>query len=114
MSAVDNPAPPKGPPDVTRAIHLAHGELLARCLPLGDVADTAWQLSAYCQDGSTHDLALVTALFYLADRNSLPRSLEHIRRDARHLAQEWVSRGWASVGVAGRFEEALFQQSLAS
>lgn len=111
MAAVDNPTQPQGPPDVTRAIHLAHADLLARHVPLSDVAETAWQLGAFCQDGSTHDLALVTALYFLADPHALPPSLEHVRRDARHRAQEWVTKGWASVGVAGRFEEALFQRS---
>ena len=111
MSAVDNPNQPKGPPDVTRAIHLAHKDLLQKSLPLIDVADTAWQLSSYCQDGGTHDLALVTALYFLANKNALPPPLEYVRRDARHRAQEWVREGRASVGVVSRFEESLFRQA---
>ena len=110
MSAVENPSPPKGPPDVTGAIHLAYGELLQKQVPLGDLADAAWQLSAYCQDGSTHDLALVTALYFLGNKNALPSQMEHVRRDARHLAQEWLTKGLASMGVVGLFEEALFRQ----
>ena len=110
MAAMDNPDPPRGPPNVTQAIRLAHLELLGGHIPMAVVAEAAWQLSAYCQDGGTHDLALVTALFFLGNPQGLPPHLGHVRHDARLRAQEWVTQGHASVGVVGRFEEALFRQ----
>ena len=110
MTAVERRELPASPPDVTRAIRLAHDELLQRHVPLADIAEFAWRLSAYCQDGGSHDLALVTALHFLCDPDTLSPRLEHVRRDARHCAQEWMTQGSASMGVVSRFEEALFRR----
>lgn len=110
MAAVENHAQPAGPPDRTRAIQLASRELLQDRVPPSDVASAAWQLCGLLPQASTHDLALVTALFFLGNPQGLPPHLAHVRHDARLRAQEWVTRGHASVGVVGRFEEALFRQ----
>ena len=110
MAAVENQAPLAGPPDVTAAIQLANHELLQRQVPLGDVADAAWALRSRYKDCSTHDLALVTAFYFLQRRALMPRQLEPIRLEARLIAQQWMTQGLASVSVVTRFEEALFQQ----
>jgi hypothetical protein len=110
MAAVESQAQPSGPPDVSVAIQLANKELLQRQVPLGDVADAAWALRSQYRDGSTHDLALVTAYYFLQRRALIPRQLEPIRFEARLIAQQWMTEGLASVTVVTRFEEALFQQ----
>ena len=110
MAAVESQAQPSGPPDVSVAIQLANNELLQRQVPLGDVADAAWALRSQYRDGSTHDLALVTAYYFLQRRALIPRQLEPIRFEARLIAQQWMTQGLASVKVVTRFEEALFQQ----
>jgi hypothetical protein len=111
MAAVENERQPPGPPNVSMAIRLASEDLLHQRVPPGDVADTAWQLSAYCQDGSSHDLALVMALYFLRSPEAVPKRLDALRMDARLLAQRWMTDGLASVGVVSRFEEALFRDA---
>ena len=110
MGALESQAPPAGPPDVTAAIRLAHEDLLQHTVGLDNVADAAWQLRSRCQSGTSHDLALIIALYFLqATHEQLP-SVSSVRLDARLLAQRWMTDGLASVGVVTRFEEALFQQ----
>lgn len=110
MEAVENDAQPVGPPDVSQAIQLANRDLLQRQVPLGDVADAAWSLRSQHRNVSTHDLALVTAYYFLQRRALMPRQLEPIRFEARLIAQQWMTQGQASLKVVTLFEEALFQQ----
>lgn len=110
MAAVENHTQPLGPPNTTAAIRLATDELLQRLVPLSDVAAVAWQMVGRFQNHSTHDLALVTALYFLQARKVPLRTLETARRDARFLAQQWMMQGHASVDVVSRFEQALFEQ----
>lgn len=110
MAAVENEAQPLGPPDTTVAIRLAQDELLQGLVPPADVAAVAWQLVGRFQACSTHDLALVTALYFLQAREVPLSHLEPIRRDARFLAQHWMTNGHASVPVVTRFEQLLFEQ----
>jgi hypothetical protein len=110
MAAVENRQQPLGPPDRTRAIELASRRLLQDRVPLSDVAAAAWQLSGLLAQASTHDLALVTALYFLQARREPDPRLDPIRLDARLLAQQWVTEGYASVEVVTRFEEALYSQ----
>jgi len=110
MAAVENRDQPQGPPDRTRAIELASRQLLQDRVPLSDVASAAWQLSGLLTRGSTHDLALVTALYFLQARREPDPRLDPIRLDARLLAQQWMTEGNASVEVVTRFEEALYSQ----
>lgn len=110
MRSVDNPSPTPGPPNVTVAIGLAHDELLGRRIPLADVADAAWDLHRHCRDGSSHDLALVTALFFLMQDEAHVSTVQPVRMEARLRAQQWSREGHASLGVVSRFEEALFQR----
>lgn len=110
MGAVENQVQPLGPPDVTTAIRLAHQDLLQQRVGLDLVADAAWQLRARIQKGSSHDLALITALYFLqATPEQLP-AVGAVRMDARLSAQRWMTEGLATMAVVSRFEEALFEQ----
>lgn len=110
MAAAENHSPPLGPPDTTVAIRLATDELLQKLVPPGDVAAVAWQLVGRFKNHSTHDLALVTSLYFLQAREVPLRSLDTARREARFQAQLWMTQGHASMAVVSRFEEALFEQ----
>lgn len=110
MFAVESPVQPMGPPDVSAAIRLCHLELLQGRIALDDLADVTWQLSGLCRDGSTHELALVAALYFLLQDDALPQRLSYVRLDARLLAQQWMAQGYAGVGVVARFEDALFER----
>ncbi len=110
MAAVENRTQPAGPPDTTASIRLAHEEVLQRLVPLSDVAAVAWQLTGRFERQSTHDLALVTGLYFLQAREVPLRQLEPVRQDARFLAQHWMTAGLASVPLVSRFEQALFEQ----
>lgn len=110
MAAVENQAQPAGPPDRTCAIHLASHQLLQDRVPPSDVASAVWQLCGLLPRASTHDLALVTALYFLQERTEPDPRLDPIRLDARLLAQQWMTEGYASIAVVTRFEEALYSQ----
>lgn len=110
MAAVENRSQPSGPPDTTTAIRLAHDEVLRGLVPLEDIASAAWQLTGMFSTGSTHDLALVTALYFLQARSVPEPSLDRVRLDARLLAQHWMTEGWASVATVSRFEDLLYGQ----
>ncbi len=110
MAAVENHAQPAGPPDRTRAIQLASRELLQDRVPPSDVASAAWQLCGLLPQASTHDLALVTALYFLQSRPEPDPRLDPIRLEARLLAQQWMTEGCASIAVVTRFEESLYTQ----
>ena len=110
MAALENQLQPIGPPDATQAIKLAHDQALQALVPVADVAAVAWQLIAHFRSGSTHDLALVTALYFLQARAVPEPSLDRVRMQARLLAQQWMTEGHASVVIVSRFEEALHDQ----
>jgi len=110
MAAVENRTQPHGPPDTSRAIKLAHEQVVQGMVPLADVASAAWQLASHFNSGSTHDLALLTGLYFLQDRAVPEPRLDSIRLDARLLAQHWMTEGWASVALVSRFEEMLHEQ----
>ncbi len=110
MAAVVSRDRPSGPPDRTRAIELASRQLLQDRVPLSDVASAVWQLCGLLPRASTHDLALVTALYFLRARCEPEPRLGPIRLDARLLAQQWMTEGSASVEVVTRFEETLYSQ----
>lgn len=110
MAAVENRSQPPGPPDTTKAIRLAHDQVLQGLVPLDDVASAAWQLVGHFKSGSTHDLALVTALYFLQARAVPEPRLNAVRLDARLLAQQWMTEGCASVPLVSRFEESLHDQ----
>lgn len=110
MAAVESRTPPPGPPDASAAIRLAHDQVLQGLVPLGDVASATWQLVAHFKSGSTHDLALVTALYFLQARAVPEPRLNAVRLDARLLAQQWMTEGCASVALVSRFEASLYEQ----
>lgn len=110
MAAVENRAQPHGPPDTSTAIRLAHDQVLQRLVPLDDIASAAWQLTSHFSSGSTHDLALVTGLYFLQARAVPEPRLNMVRLDARLLAQHWMTEGWATVALVSRFEALLHEQ----
>ena len=110
MAALENETQPKGPPNKAMAIRLASEQLLQRQVPPADVSFAVWQLACHVQDGSTHDLALVAALYFLQARPTPEPRLDPVRVQARLLAQRWVLEGEASVAIVSRFEETLFSQ----
>ena len=110
MAAVENRSQPVGPPDASRAIALAHDQVLQRLVPLEDIASAAWQLASHFRSGSTHDLALLTALYFLQARAVPEPKLNLVRLEARLLAQHWMTEGCASVETVSRFEALLYEQ----
>lgn len=110
MAAVENQSQPPGPPNTSEAIKLAHDQVLQSLVPFGDVASVAWQLAGHFDSGSTHDLALVTGLYFLQARAVPEPRLNAVRMDARLLAQQWMTEGYAAVALVSRFEESLHEQ----
>ena len=74
------------------------------------MAAAVWQIASHFPAGGSHDLALVTALYFLQARPVPEPRLDPIRLEARLLAQRWMTEGHASIAMVTRFEEALNSQ----
>lgn len=110
MAALENEAQPRGPADKTLAIRLASQALLQQRVLSADVAAAVWQLASQFPESGSHDLALITALYFLQARPAPEPRLDPIRLEARLLAQRWMTEGHASIAMVTRFEEALYSQ----
>lgn len=102
-----NPPPPKRA-DVSEAVSLAAGELLAGNVDEASVRQQALELSSGPIPYSTQDLAIAVALNFFRQPELVPR-LGAAQLGARFSALQWLQQGLAVPVLVKNFEDTLYK-----